>query len=240
LPKAEEPVREALWTEARQMTAAVMDGTKIPRKRPFVMKKLLSAFAACAALVLTASAAPEDGFVSLFDGKTLDGWKVAEDKGAFKVEDGAIVVSGVRSHAFYVGKVKDAKFNNFELRLDVMTKEHSNGGVFIHTTYQEEGWPSNGYEVQVNNTQSDWKKSGGLYNYVDNKVPFKDNEWMKYVIRVDKGKVNVTVNDKEIVKDYTPEEGKSKLQKDGGTIALQAHDPDSTTLYKNIRIKSLD
>jgi len=203
------------------------------------MKKLLSVFAASAALVLSASAQKEEGFVSLFDGKTLEGWKVAEDKGAFKVEDGAIVVNGDRSHAFYVGKVNNAKFDNFELRLDVMTKPNSNGGVFISTVYQEEGWPSAGYEVQVNNTQSDWRKSGGLYAVVDNKEPFKDDEWMKYVIRVDHGVINVTVNDKELVKDYKAEEGKSKLTKGGGTIALQAHDKGSTTLYKNIRIKEL-
>ena len=204
------------------------------------MKKLFSAILAGTALLLSASAQTEKGFVSLFDGKTLDGWKVAEDKGAFKVEDGAIVVNGDRSHAFYVGKVNDAKFENFELRLDVMTKPSSNGGVFISTVYQEEGWPSAGYEVQVNNTQSDWRKSGGLYAVVDNKEPFKDNEWMKYVIRVDKGVINVSVNGKELVKDYKAEEGKSKLQKDGGTFAFQAHDKGSTTLYKNIRVKSLD
>ena len=203
------------------------------------MKKLFSAILAGAALLLSVSAQTEKGFVSLFDGKTLDSWKVAEDKGAFKVEDGAIVVNGDRSHAFYVGKVNDAKFENFELRLDVMTKPNSNGGVFISTVYQEEGWPSAGYEVQVNNTQSDWRKSGGLYAVVDNKEPFKDNEWMKYVIRVDKGVINVSVNGKELVKDYKAEEGKSKLTKGGGTIALQAHDKGSTTLYKNIRIKEL-
>src|SRR5690606_18806145 len=41
------------------------------------------------------------------------------------------------------------------------------------------------------------------------------------------------------VKDYEPEEGKSKLEKDGGTFAFQAHDPGSTTMYKNIRVKEL-
>ena len=53
------------------------------------MKLLHTAFAACAALVLTVSAEPEEGFVSLFDGKTLDGWKVGGNAAAFKVVDGA-------------------------------------------------------------------------------------------------------------------------------------------------------
>ncbi|QJE95291.1 3-keto-disaccharide hydrolase [Luteolibacter luteus] len=203
------------------------------------MKRFFSVLAASAALVLTASAQKEAGFVSIFDGKTLDGWKVGDNPGAFKVEDGAIVANGDCAHLFYAGK-EGEKFKDFELRLDVMTKPNSNGGVFISSVYQEKGWPSHGYEVQVNNTQSDWKKSGGLYNYVDNKEPFKDNEWMKYVIRVKKGKVNVSVNGKDIVKDYEPEEGKSKLEPEGGTFAIQAHDKGSTTLYKNIRVKKLD
>ncbi len=202
------------------------------------MKKLLSAFAAGAALVLSASAQVEKGFVSLFDGKTLEGWKVGANPDAFKVEDGAIVANGDCAHLFYVGK-GEAKYEDFELRLDVMTKPNSNGGVYISTVYQESGWPSHGYEVQVNNTQSDWRKSGGLYGIVDNKEPFKDNEWMKYVIRVKNGKIDVTVNGKKLVKDYEPEEGKSKLEKGGGTFAFQAHDKGSTTLYKNIRVKAL-
>jgi hypothetical protein len=221
------------------MTMNGIDGPRPLRKPVPDMKKSFSVFAVFAALVLTASAQKEEGFVSLFDGKTLDGWKVGENAAAFKVEDGAIIANGDCAHLFYAGK-EGEKFKDFELRLDVMTKPNSNGGVYISTVYQEKGWPSHGYEVQVNNTQSDWKKSGGLYNYVDNKEPFKDNEWMKYVIRVKKGKINVTVNGKDIVKDYEPEEGKSKLEKDGGTFAFQAHDKGSTTLYKNIRVKKLD
>lgn len=222
------------------MTVKGIDGLRSCRKPVPDMKKSFSMFAVFAALVLTASAQKEPGFVPLFDGKTLDGWKVGENASAFKVVEGAIVANGDCAHLFYVGKDGKAKFKDFELRLDVMTKPNSNGGVYISTVYQEKGWPSHGYEVQVNNTQSDWKKSGGLYNYVDNKEPFQDNEWMKYVIRVKDSKINVTVNGKEIVKDFEPEEGKSKLEPEGGTFAFQAHDKGSTTLYKNIRVKELD
>lgn len=220
------------------MTLPGIDAVGPGRKTGRIMKLLQTAFSAFTALVLSASAEPEEGFVPLFDGKTFDGWKVAEDKGAFKIEDGAIVAKGDRSHCFYVGKVNGGKFENFELRADVMTKPGSNGGIFIHSEWQDEGWPAKGYEVQVNNTQSDWRKSGGLYAVVDNKEPFEDNTWMKYVIRVEGEKITVSVNGKELV-NHTPEAGKSKLQKGGGAIALQAHDPNSTILYKNLRIRTL-
>ena len=200
---------------------------------------LITLAAAFAAFVSPITAAePEKGFVSLFDGKTLDGWKVNEKPEAFAVEDGAIRANGNRCHLFYVGKVNGAKFKNFELRMDVMTREHSNGGIFIHTTFLDAGWPS-GYEIQVNNTQSDPQKSGGLYNTVPNPTPFADDTWMKYEITVKDGTVIVKVNDKELV-NHKPTADKTKLLPEGGTIAFQAHDPGSTTFYKNIRIKPLD
>jgi Domain of Unknown Function (DUF1080) len=200
------------------------------------MKRLISLFAMVAALAMPVSAL-EPGFESIFDGKTLDGWKINESPEAFSIEDGAIKANGDRCHLFYEGKVNDAKFKDFELRLDVMTRKNSNGGLFIHTVYQKDGWPS-GYEVQVNNTQSDPQKSGGLYNTVKNLEPFEDDKWMKFEIKVKDGVVNVTVNGKELVKDYKPE-ADSKLLADGGTFAIQAHDKGSTTLYKNIRVKVL-
>lgn len=200
------------------------------------MKKLLSLSFALLASCLMVSA-QEEGFVSLFDGKTLDGWKINQAPETFAVEDGAIRANGDCSHLFYEGKVNGAKFKNFELRLDVMTRANSNGGFFIHTVYKEKGWPS-GYEIQVNNTQKDPQKSGGLYNTVKNLTPFEDDKWMKYVITVKDGMVIVTVNDKELV-NYKTEAGTSKLLPDGGTFAIQAHDKGSTTFYKNIRIKVL-
>lgn len=200
------------------------------------MKKLFalafSLFASCAL-----ATAAEEGFVSLFDGKTFDGWKINRAPESFAIEDGAIRANGDCSHIFYEGKVNGAKFKNFELRMDVMTRKNSNGGVFIHTVFQDKGWPS-GYEIQVNNTQKDPQKSGGLYNTVKNLVPFEDDTWMKYVIIVKDGQVTVTVNDKELV-NYKTEAATTKLLPEGGTFAIQAHDKGSTTLYKNIRVKVL-
>lgn len=203
------------------------------------MWKPLLPILAAFATALAAAAETEEGFASLFDGKSLEGWKVAEHAASFRVEDGALVAQGERAHAFYTGKVQDAKFKNFELRAEVLTKPNSNGGIFIHTEWQEEGWPAKGYEVQVNNTQGDWRKSGGLYAVVDNREPFEDDTWMKYVIRVENGTITVTVNGKELVK-HTPVAADSKLLAEGGAIALQAHDPGSTVFYRNLRIKVLD
>ncbi len=70
------------------------------------MKKL-SLYLAAFALLAAPAFASETGWHSLFDGKTLNGWKHSENDGSFKVEDGAIVVHGKRSHLFYVGDVNN-------------------------------------------------------------------------------------------------------------------------------------
>src|SRR5687768_12170076 len=73
----------------------------------------------------------EEGFTQLFDGKSLDGWKINENPESFKVEDGTIVANGERSHLFYVGD--DKPFKNFHLKIDVKTTPGSNSGIYFHT-----------------------------------------------------------------------------------------------------------
>lgn len=208
----------------------------VPWRSFRTMKKLITLFAAMVTMVAPAIAL-EAGYESIFDGKTLDGWKANENPGAFSIEDGAIKANGDRAHLFYVGKVGEGKFKNFEVRLDVMTRKNSNGGFFIHSKWLDAGWPS-GYEIQVNNSQSDPQKSGSLYNTVKNLEAFEDDKWMKYEIKVKDGVVNVTVNNKKLVEDFKPG-ADTKLVADGGAFCIQAHDKGSTTLYKNIRVKIL-
>src|SRR5262245_31591886 len=100
----------------------------------------------CAA-TLTLAAEVEPGFTPIFDGKTFNGWKTAEEnKDTWKIEDGAFVAHGNRCHLFYVGDQKP--FKNFHLKVEVMTAPSSNGGIYFHTKYQPEGWPKEGFECQ--------------------------------------------------------------------------------------------
>ena len=199
-------------------------------------------------IVLTSSvtAPAKKKWISLFDGKTLNGWKVGANAETFKVEDGAIVVNGKVAHLFYDGAAGNHDFKNFELKLDVMTMPGSNSGVYIHTQYQESSWPKKGYEVQVNNSQGDWRRTGGLYAIQDIKEPpAKDNEWFTMHIVVKNKNIKISVNDKLLV-DYTEPEntvrdkGMEGRLLSSGTIALQGHDPKSKVLYKNIKLKVLD
>lgn len=198
-------------------------------------------FAMILSTAIGARADEEEGWISLFDGKTLDGWKAAENHKAFTVQDGQIVVNGTRGHLFYVGDVGDHNFKNFHLKVELKTTPGSNSGLYIHTKYQEEGWPSAGYEIQVNQTHGDPKKSSGLYGVKDvMEAPAKDDEWYTQEIIV-KGKQIVTkVNGKTLV-DYTePDDVKGDRKLSSGTIAIQAHDPKSKVFVKSVKIKLLD
>lgn len=183
-------------------------------------------------------------WIYLHDGITFDDWKESESHhNSWSIEDGAFVAHGNRSHLFYEGD--EAPFKDFELKLDVKTTSGSNGGIFIHTAYQEENWPREGYEIQVNQTHSDWRKSGSIYGVKDiREVLVPDNEWYSYHIIVDGKRIIVKMNDK-VVNDFT-EEPDRKPGEDftrilsSGTIALQAHDPDSIVHYRKIRLKRLD
>jgi hypothetical protein len=183
-------------------------------------------------------------WISLFDGKSLDGWKVGHNASSFKTEDGAIVVNGDVAHLFYDGPVHQHDFKNFELKLDIMTTPGSNSGVYFHTQYQESGWPQIGYETQVNNSHADWRRTGSLWAIQDIKEVYtKDNEWFTLRIKVKSKRITVFINDKKVV-DYTEaghvkrEEGLKQRVLSSGTFALQAHDPQSRVYYKNIMVKA--
>jgi hypothetical protein len=181
-------------------------------------------------------ASKSDGWVRIFDGKTLDGWKASERPATFSVREGMIEVFGDRAHLFYMGPVANHNFKNFEFKANVMTTPGSNSGMYIHTEYQETGWPSKGYEIQVNNSHTDWRRTASIYAIQDVKDQLvKDNEWFTQHIIVQGKKITVKVNDK-VVNEYTEGEN-GRLT--GGTIALQGHDPKSKVFYKDVMVKIL-
>jgi hypothetical protein len=188
----------------------------------------------------------DEGWASLFNGKDLTGWKVNENVGTFTVQDGAIVARGPRSHCFYMGEFQNHSFADFELRVDVMTLPNANGGIYILTGYQDSGWPAKGFEVQVNNSfEKDPRRTGSLYEVQDvAELLVKDNQWFTEHITVKGNTITVRVNGKQVVNWTQPPgwagtQGFPERRIGPGTIALQGHDPGSTTYYKNIQIRAL-
>ncbi len=218
-------------------------------------------------LALNFAYAQDNSFISLFDGKTMNGWTAAkENPGSFLIKDGMLICKGGRSHLFYSGEVGNADFKNFELKLRVRTTKGSNSGVYFHTKYQETGWPNIGFEAQVNSTQHDPTKTGSLYGVVNiwvpgmdtqpfgvrvnekgeifvygSHAPSTDGEWFDYHIAVIDSKITIKVNGRTTVDWTQPKQWSSEGRRIGsGTLALQAHDPKSEVHYKDIRIRVLN
>ena len=222
-----------------------------------LMKKAICTLLALSSLLAASALKAEDGWVSLFNGKDLTGWKSnwdSDEKNAmkaevFSVENGEIKVNGGRCHLFYVGPVNSAVFKNFEFKAKVKTQPGANSGIYFHTAFESNNWPSKGFECQVNETHTDIKKTGGLYAVKDvlNVSPAKDEEWFDYDIKVEGKHVVLSINGK-VTSDWTqPDDWDPSKSLKGmpgrklgeGTFAMQGHDPKSITHYKDIFVKVL-
>ena len=187
----------------------------------------------------------------LFDGKSLEGWKASDPAGSFHVADGQIVCDGPRSHLFYVGPEGRADFKNFELSAEVMTHNGANSGLYFHTVFQPQGFPEQGFEVQVLNRRPvagsyrENKLTGSLYavrNVYKPLVP--DDQWFTLRVRVVGKRVQVRVNDQWVVDYVEPDPapdipGHPGRKLGHGTFALQCHDPASKTFFRNLQVRRL-
>ncbi|HVV71005.1 MAG TPA: family 16 glycoside hydrolase [Verrucomicrobiae bacterium] len=188
---------------------------------------------------------------SLFDGKTLAGWKASESGNSFRVIDGQIVCDGPRAHLFYLGADGRADFRNFEFSAEVMTQNGANSGIYFHTEFQAQGFPEKGFEAQVLNVPGgeggyrENKLTGSLYAIRNVYKPLvKDGEWFTMHIRVTGKRIEIHVNDTLVV-DYLEADpppnvpGHPGRKLDHGTFALQCHDPHSKVFYRNLKLRRL-
>jgi hypothetical protein len=184
-------------------------------------------------------------WLSLFDGKSLKDWKVGDNASTFTVDSGMIIAHGPTAHLFYDGKVNNHQFRNFHFKAEVKTTPGSNSGIYFHTVYQQGGWPAKGYEAQVNNSHTDWRRTGSLYAVEDVKeVIAPDNVWFTEEIIVQGKHITIKVNGKTTV-DYTePDNVQRPADMSGrvlssGTFALQGHDPNSKVYFRNLQVQVL-
>lgn len=187
-------------------------------------------------------------WINIFDGKSFHGWKVSgENSESFSVVDGSIQCKGERSHLFYEGD-----FRNFEFETEVKTLEHSNSGIYFHTKFQPQGYPAQGFEVQINNSyvgpsknHPERRKTGSIFNIRNIYYPVVgDNEWFKVRIKVVENLVEIFVNGQKINQYIQPKDpfrwqGTEEMKFGSGTFALQSHDPGSTTYYRNMKVRHL-
>jgi hypothetical protein len=199
----------------------------------------------CAVVAFGADPAPKtdaDGWVPLFDGKTLNGWKANESPETWSVKDGAICAAGPVSHFFYVGPDGKAKFTNFEPKFEARLGKNTNFGVFVRVQWKDKGWLNSGYEAQLENEPVTKCKTGGLWIHAmrEQASPVEDEEWFEVHILAVGDTVTVKINgETTCVYEASKEKRKWVKQWDKGTVALQGHGGHHRPCFRNIRIKPL-
>lgn len=168
------------------------------------------------------------GWIRLFDGKTLSGWKTF-DPGGWSIDaEGNLVGKGPRSHLF-----SPNTYRNLEFKAEAKLNAKGNSGMYFRAKLMP-GWP-NGYEAQVENTSPDPQRTGSLYNrakMLEQLIP-DDTWWTQHIIAIG-NRVIIKVNDK-IVVDFVDEK-QSFVE---GHLALQQHDPGSVVHYRNVMVRPL-
>jgi hypothetical protein len=165
----------------------------------------------CAVLLAAASASAqtEDGFTSLFDGRTLAGWSVREGPDtAFYVKEGAIVVH--EGSNFPAWLRSDRQYENFDFRGEFFVRGWSNSGIFLHAPeYGRNMWC--GMMINIFHQKDERpapESMGSVFPLVAplkvNVKTAKEGAWNTFRILMDWPRLRVWTND-ELVQDLDVE-----------------------------------
>lgn len=198
----------------------------------------LSAAALVASQLACHAKAADDQWVSLFDGKSLDGWdKVGEAKSVWEVKDGVLTGSGPASMLVST----KGPYRNFRYRAECKISDGGNSGLYFRCPRKPTF--SDGYEAQIDSTHTDPIRTGSLYGmcHVFKRLVEPDT-WFTYEVDVLddnwRGKrvtrMKVIVNGDELYEylDFT------RTWKEG-YFAFQHHDPGSKVSIRKVELIDL-
>lgn len=208
---------------------------------------------------LAGAAVADDGWTSLFDGKTLNGWTVRSGTAAYRVENGVIVGKTVEGspNTFLC---TDKEYGDFELEFEVKVDNGLNSGVQIRSKAREKAVGAGrneqagrvyGPQVEIESSGPKGGESGYVYGEATGRgwltpkerlishKKFKDGAWNHYRIVAEGPRIRTWING-EPVEDIVDEEIYKDHSK--GFIGLQVHGIKKDTgpfeaSWKNIRIR---
>lgn len=189
-------------------------------------------------LVSSRSFAADSEWVSLFDGKTLDGWeKVGKQESVWEVKDGSINGSGPASMLVCT----KGPYKNFRYRAEIKINDRGNSGLYFRTT-PKPGF-ADGYEAQIDSTHTDPIRTGSLYGMCHVYTQLvKPDMWFTYELEVRDDiwcgrkmtRIKVTVDGNELYEylDFA-------LTFKEGHFAFQQHDPGSKVNIRKVEVMKL-
>ena len=211
------------------------------------LKSLVVAFAVFASL--GAEAASEPGFVSLFDGKTFNGWKLMNQNGpGYGIKDGVLFCE----HGGGGNLLTEKEYENFVLRFEFRLEAESNNGIGIRTPMEGDA-AYVGMEVQVLDDKvkkygplQPWQMHGSVYGIVASKTGFQKpiGEWNEEEITADGRKIKVVLNGHTIVDaDLNSVTNAAILHQHPGCLRERGHigflGHSDYVEFRNIRLKEL-
>jgi len=200
-------------------------------------------------LAVSLGAAEEPGFVSLFDGKTLNGWALVSRVGpGYLVKDGLIVCPKDGGGNLYTEK----EYSNFIFRFEFRLEPGGNNGVGIRAPLEGNA-AYLGMEIQILDNEDPKYKDlrpaqyhGSVYDVFPAKRGYlkKPGEWNQEEIRAEGRRITVTLNgtvildaDLDSVKDPEVFKKHPGLARTAGHIGFLGHN--DTMEFRNIRIQEL-
>jgi hypothetical protein len=207
----------------------------------------VAVLAATCAMTASADNGSTSEWQPLFNGRSLEGWKHV-GPGEFVVENGTLKSVGGMGLLWYTGE----KFGNAVIRVVYKVSGDSNSGVFIRIPEQPtEPWmPVNkGYEVQIDDSDDDWHRTGVLYSFTKTLAQPKTGEWNTMEITLEDERTVVTVNGTKVTdfkegspvpekkEKYEPDRGKRAAS---GYIGLQNHNDKDVVYFKEVSVRKLE
>ena len=203
-----------------------------------VLRPVSIAVATLIVSLFVGEAYAQDKWVSLFDGKSLEGWeKVGSEKSVWEVKDGAICGSGPASMLVST----KGPYKNFRYRAEIKINDKGNSGLYFRTT-PKPGF-MDGYEAQIDSTHRDPIRTGSLYGMCHvYKRLVEPDAWFTYEIAVQDDvwrgkpvtKIKITVNGDELYEYFDFEQTFKE-----GHFAFQQHDPGSKVCIRKIEVLEL-
>ena len=181
----------------------------------------------------------KDGWVSIFDGKTLNGWKANFPDQSVTVVDGEIHIMSKGKNLWLL---HEKVYKDFEVEVEAKMPKVYNSGLGFRCTAK--GKKPTGYQCEI-----DEKKSGAIYAIGKGWVfgpkgkdwePFfkisgdsyKPGEWNKFKVKCVGNKIQVWVNG-HLTADVTDDKFKE------GVFALQHHGKGDVHKFRNVRVREI-
>ncbi|AIJ11675.1 glycosyl hydrolase [Streptomyces lividans] len=191
-----------------------------------------------AAGMTDADCRPETGYRSLFDGTGTSGWKQA-GPGGFTLADGTLTSHGGLGMYWYQA---EEFTGDYSLKLDWRASGDDNSGVFVGFPASDDPWSAvdNGYEIQIDATDTPDRTTGSVYGFQSADVAARDaalnppGEWNTYEVRVTGERLELFLNGRKI-NDFTNTDPARSLRQ--GHIGIQNHGDGDEVSFRDVRVK---